>query len=130
MSSFKQLSRHLLATCALSVALTVSAQAAEVTLKVHHFLPKQAPAHKNFLQPWKEAVEKESNGRIEVKIYPAMQLGGKAPNLIDQVKDGFVDIVWTLPAYTPGRFPAVSAFELPFMITNAAETSQAFGIIT
>lgn len=117
--------KHSLAALTLTSALALSAQAAEVTLKVHHFLPKQAPAHKNFLMPWKEAVEKESNGRIEVKVYPAMQLGGKPPNLMDQVKDGFVDVVWTLPAYTPGRFPAISAFELPFMITNAEETSQA-----
>lgn len=117
--------RQLFFSCFFLSALTISAEAAEVTLKVHHFLPKQAPAHKNFILPWKEAVEKESNGRIEVKVYPAMSLGGKAPNLIDQVKDGFVDLVWTLPGYTPGRFPSVSAFELPFMITNALETSQA-----
>jgi TRAP-type transport system periplasmic protein len=125
MSSFKLFTKHLLTSCALIAAMTVSAQAAEVTLKVHHFLPKQAPAHKNFLLPWKKAVEKESNGRIKVKLYAAMSLGGKAPNLMDQVKDGFVDIVWTLPAYNPGRYPAVSAFELPFMVTNAAATSQA-----
>ncbi len=125
MSNFKLFAKQFLTTCLLMSVFTFSVHAAEVTLKVHHFLPKQAPAHKNFLLPWKKAVEEESNGRIKVKIYPAMQLGGKAPNLIDQVKDGFVDIVWTLPAYTPGRFPAVSAFELPFMITNAEETSQA-----
>jgi TRAP-type C4-dicarboxylate transport system substrate-binding protein len=114
-----------LAGSVLALGLNAGAHAADVTLKVHHFLPKQAPAHKNFLVPWKKAVEEESNGRIKVKIYPAMQLGGKAPNLIDQVKDGFVDVIWTLPSYTPGRFPAISAFELPFMITNAEETSQA-----
>ena len=103
----------------------VSAQAAEVTLKVHHFLPDKAPAHKNFILPWKKAVEEQSNGRIEVQVYAGMALGGKAPDLIDQVKQGVVDIVWTLPAYTPGRFPAISAFELPFMVTNAEDTSQA-----
>lgn len=125
MLKINQVLKHSLAALTLTSALAMSAHAAEVTLKVHHFLPKQAPAHKNFLMPWKEAVEKDSNGRIEVKVYPAMQLGGKAPNLMDQVKDGFVDVVWTLPAYTPGRFPAISAFELPFMITNAEQTSQA-----
>jgi TRAP-type transport system periplasmic protein len=125
MNTIKHLTKRLITTCALMSALTVSAQAAEVTLKLHHFLPKQAPAHKNFVIPWKNAIEKASNGRIKVKVYPAMQLGGKAPNLADQVKDGFVDVVFTLPAYTPGRFPAISAFELPFMITDAEKTSQA-----
>ena len=125
MSRLKHPVKKLLVACALLPLLSVTAQAAEVTLKFQHFLPKQAPAHKNFVIPWKEAIEKESNGRIKVKVYPAMALGGKAPNLADQVKDGFVDVVFTLPAYTPGRFPAISAFELPFMITDAVETSQA-----
>lgn len=109
----------------LSSVLVMSAQAADYTLKLHHFLPKQAPAHKNLAVAWKEAVETQSDGRIEVKLYPAMQLGGKAPNLVDQVKDGFVDVVWTLPGYTAGRFPAISVFELPFMVSNAESTSQA-----
>ncbi len=125
MKDFKFFIQQLIAACVFMSATTLTAQAAEVTLKVHHFLPKQSPAHKNFILPWKEAVEKESNGRIEVKVYASMSLGGKAPNLIDQVKDGFVDLVWTLPGYTPGRFPSISAFELPFMVTNATETSQA-----
>jgi len=120
--------KRLLATTAASFMLaasTFTAQAADVTLKVHHFLPAQSPAHKNFIQPWADSVEKASNGRIEVKVYGGMQLGGKPPALIDQVTDGFVDVIWTLPGYTPGRFPAISAFELPFMVTDAYETSQA-----
>ena len=31
-----------------------------------------------------------------------------------------VDIVWTLPGYTPGQFPRVEVFELPFIHTNDA----------
>ncbi len=101
------------------------AAAQEVTLRVHHFLPPPAPVPKNFITPWAEKVEKESGGRIKVEIYPTMQLGGKPPALYDQVRDGVVDIVWTLPGYTPGRFPGTEAFELPFMPANAEATSQA-----
>jgi TRAP-type C4-dicarboxylate transport system substrate-binding protein len=54
-----------------------------------------------------------------------MQLGGSPPQLYDQAKDGVVDIVWTLPGYTPGRFPRTEAFELPFIAGNAEQTSQA-----
>lgn len=109
----------------LSLSLSTSALAAEVTLKLHHMLPPVSFAHKNLLVPWKEAVEKESNGRIEVKIYPSMSLGGKPPQLADQVSDGFVDLMYNLPSYTPGRFPVTSVFELPFMITTAEDTSVA-----
>ncbi len=125
MNHTTHLARQLLAFCACIFFLSQPIQAAEVTLVAHHFLPEQAPAHQKFLIPWKNAVEKASNGRIEVKLYPSMKLGGKPPELIDQVRDGKVDLVWTLPGYTPGRFPAISVFELPFMITNARDTSQA-----
>ncbi len=125
MQFLKSLILQLFLTSTLLTLVTINAQAAEITLTVEHFLPAQAPAHKNFIIPWKKAIEKESNGRIEVKVYPSMQLGGKAPDLINQVKDGTVDVVWTLPGYSPGRFPAISVFELPFMVTNAEGSSQA-----
>jgi TRAP-type C4-dicarboxylate transport system substrate-binding protein len=67
-----------------------------------------------------------SEGRINIEVYPAMQLGGTAANLYDQVADGVVDIAWTLPGYTPGRFPVSEVFELPFMPASAEATSQAF----
>jgi TRAP-type C4-dicarboxylate transport system substrate-binding protein len=54
-----------------------------------------------------------------------MQLGGTPPQLFDQVKDGIVDVIWTLPGYTAGRFPLVEVFELPFMMQNPESTSKA-----
>ncbi len=104
----------------------VSAFAADVVLKLHHFLPPQATIPSKVLQPWADKIKAESGGRITVEIYPAMQLGGKPGDLVDQVKDGVVDLGWTLIGYTPGRFPRSEAFELPFMVTTAEATSQAF----
>ncbi|WP_299390997.1 TRAP transporter substrate-binding protein [Pelagibius sp.] len=101
------------------------AVAQEVTLRLHHFLPPPSTTHKDFIAPWAEKVEAESGGRIKIEIYPAMQLGGKPPQLYDQVRDGVVDIVWTLPGYTAGRFPTIEVFELPFMAASAEATSQA-----
>lgn len=103
----------------------VAAENAEVTLKVHHFLPPVANTHTKVIKPWADMIEKDSNGRIKVEIYPSMQLGGKPPQLLDQVRDGVVDVVWALPAYTPGRYPTVAVFELPFMVSTAEGTTQA-----
>jgi TRAP-type C4-dicarboxylate transport system substrate-binding protein len=75
---------------------------------------------------WMDKVEKESGGRIKFEAYPAMQLGGTPVQLYDQAKDGVVDIIWTLPGNTAGRFPRVEVFELPFMMTNAEATSKAY----
>jgi len=105
--------------------LSLPTIAAEVELKLHHFLPPPATAHAKFIQPWADKVMKESKGRIDIKIFPAMQLGGKPPQLFDQVRDGVVDIVWTVPGYTRGRFPMTEVFELPFVAGSAEATSQA-----
>lgn len=102
-----------------------AAQAADVTLRVHHFLPPVANTHTKVLEPWKKQVEAASGGRIAIEIFPAMQLGGKPPQLIDQARDGVVDIVWALPSYTPGRYPTAAVFELPFMVSTAAGTTMA-----
>lgn len=102
-----------------------AAEAQEVTLKLHHLLPPVAHAHKNMLVPWAKKVEEESGGRLKIEIYPAMQLGGKPPQLADQARDGVVDIVWTLPGYTPGRFTKTEVFELPFVHSSTVATTMA-----
>jgi TRAP-type C4-dicarboxylate transport system substrate-binding protein len=102
------------------------ALAQEYTLKVHQMLPPQATIPAKFIEPWTQRVAEQSGGRLSFDLYPSMQLGGKPPGLYDQVRDGVIDITWTLPGYTPGRFPKVEAFELPFMVTTAAATSEAF----
>ncbi len=99
-------------------------QAAEpITLKVHHFWPPGAMPPTQILAPWCDRIAADSGNRLKCQIYPAMQLGGTPAQLIDQVKDGVVDIAFTLPGYTAGRFPIMEVFELPFM-TNSAEAAS------
>jgi TRAP-type C4-dicarboxylate transport system substrate-binding protein len=96
------------------------AQQPAVVLKLHHFLSPVAYAHTRFLTPWAKSVEKDSNGRIRIELYPSMQLGGTASQLYDQAVNGSADIVWTLPGMTPGRFPRIEVFELPFVANQRA----------
>lgn len=96
-----------------------TAQAApEFTFRFHHFLGPKAPAHTQMIEPWCKRIEEASKGRIKIDINPAMALGGKPPELIRQVRDGVVDIVWTVNGYTAGLFPRTEVFELPFIHTN------------
>lgn len=97
-----------------------------ITLKFHTFMAPQSSVWLTMHKPWMDKVEKESGGRIRFEGYPAMQLGGTPVQLYDQAKDGVVDIVWTLPGNTAGRFPRIEAFELPFMMNNAEATSKAY----
>jgi TRAP-type C4-dicarboxylate transport system substrate-binding protein len=97
-----------------------------VTLKFHTFMAPMSNVWLLMHKPWMDKVEKESGGRIKFEGYPAMQLGGTPVQLYDQARDGVVDIVWTLPGNTAGRFPRIEAFELPFMMNNAEATSKGF----
>jgi TRAP-type C4-dicarboxylate transport system substrate-binding protein len=103
-----------------------AAQAQEVVLKIHHFLPPGATIQKLVFEPWCDKIGKESGGKLKCQIYPAMQLGGTPPQLFDQARDGVADIVWTLPTYQAGRFPKSEVFELPFMAKSAEVGSPAF----
>lgn len=102
--------------------LAGTAFAQDVTLKVHHFWPPQAMPPSKILAPWCERIAADSGGRMKCQVFPAMQLGGTPSQLIDQAKDGVVDIAFTLPGYTAGRFPVMEVFELPFL-TNSAEAA-------
>jgi len=97
-----------------------------VTLKFHTFMAPQSQVWLSMHKPWMEKVEKDSGGRIKFEAYPAMQLGGTPVQLYDQARDGVVDVVWTLPGNTAGRFPRVEVFELPFIMNNAEATSKAY----
>jgi TRAP-type C4-dicarboxylate transport system substrate-binding protein len=107
------------------LGLSTPASAQPITLKLSHFVPPVAPPHATFLAPWAEKVEKASGGRLKIQIYPSMQLGGTPPQLVDQIKDGVVDIGWTLPGYNAGRFPRTEVMEVPFLHTNALGTTLA-----
>jgi TRAP-type transport system periplasmic protein len=97
-----------------------------VTLKFHTFMAPTSNVWLNMHKAWMDKVEKDSGGRIKFEAYPAMQLGGTPVQLYDQARDGVVDVVWTLPGNTAGRFPRVEVFELPFMMNNAEATSKAY----
>jgi TRAP-type C4-dicarboxylate transport system substrate-binding protein len=93
------------------VGLGQRAQAAEVNLRFAHFWPAQAAMAKHW-QSWAEAVEKDSNGRISVEMYPSQTLA-KAPKTYDAVINGIADIGATVQGYTANRFPLTQVIELP-----------------
>lgn len=114
------------AAVALGAPALVGLAQQSVTLKFHTFMSPKSGVWLDMHKPWMEKIEKESGGRIKFEAYPAMQLGGTPVQLYDQVKDGVVDVIWTLPGNTAGRFPRIEVFELPFMMSNAEATSKAF----
>lgn len=118
--------RHTLLGLLAAASFATTAAAQEVTLRLHQFLPAQANVPAHILDVWADKVETDSEGRIKIDRFPSMQLGGAPPQLIDQAIDGVADIIWTVAGYTPGRFPQLEVFELPFISPDAEATSRAF----
>jgi TRAP-type C4-dicarboxylate transport system substrate-binding protein len=88
---------------------------AHVALKLHHAFSSVSCLHTDFLAPWARRIGEQSGGAIRIDIYPSMALGGQPAALFDQARDGVADIVWAMPSKTPGRFPKIELFELPFV---------------
>lgn len=120
------ITRRILLGALAAAFISTAAVAQEVTLRLHQFLPAQANVPAQILDVWADKVEADSGGRIKVDRFPSMQLGGTPPQLIDQAIDGVADIIWTVAGYTPGRFPQLEVFELPFLSPDAEATSRAF----
>lgn len=116
----------LLGAAAMTAGLSLPASAADYEFNLQSFLPAQATIPSKIIDVWADKVEAASGDRIKITRYPSMQLGGKPPELIDQVIDGVIDITWNVVGYTPGRFPSTETFELPFLVNDAGSASGAF----
>lgn len=111
-------------TAIMTSATAIGAAAQEVTLRFQHFVSPTTGSPMYFMQPWADKIEKDSGGRIKVELYPLMQLGGRAPDQYDLIRDGAIDGGWVIPGYQPGRFPEVEAMELPFMTAKSGELAS------
>jgi len=87
-------------------------------ITIAHHVPIKHHLHPNCYVPLKEELEKKSNGRLKVTIYPAAALG-KPEAEYDLCVKGMVDIAMFLPEYTPGIFPLADIPGLPFAMPNA-----------
>jgi len=117
MSKRKTLLMLLVAPLMAVLASAAMAQEKTFDLKISHWVPASHPLQKA-LEDWGAAVEKDSGGTIKYKVFPAQQLG-KAFDHYDMARDGIADVTYVNPGYQPGRFPVISAGELPFLMSSA-----------
>jgi TRAP-type C4-dicarboxylate transport system substrate-binding protein len=120
----RQLLRVAASAVAAPAVLRIGRARAAETLRLHHMSPQVSNIHTHVLAPWAEKVEAATDRALRIRIYPSMQLGGTPVQLYDQARDGVVDIIWTLPGYTAGRFPSLDVFELPFVAARSGITNS------
>ena len=98
--------------------------AQERVLRFHHILPEDSPQQRRIFLPWSQKIVEASNGRLRITVSGGMRFGGKANELLSQVESKYVDIAWALAAYSPGRFPRLEVFELPFIASSRASVTS------
>jgi TRAP-type C4-dicarboxylate transport system substrate-binding protein len=76
---------------------------------------------------WCDILEKNTSGRVKCNILPRAPVA--APGTIDAIKNGLLDVSFTVHGYTPGRFLLPQMAELPFLGNTAEPISVAFNKI-
>jgi TRAP-type C4-dicarboxylate transport system substrate-binding protein len=101
-----------------------AAQGKPIELKFSSWVGIAHGHHTGVIVPWAKMVEDKSGGRLKITIYPGSTLGKPADHY-DMVKDGIADLAFTTPGYTPGRFPLITATELPLLFKSSRGGSLA-----
>lgn len=101
----------------LCCALTpINASAAKYQIKFGHDHKDTSPHHQAAL--WlKNKLEKESNGEIEVTIYPTQMLG-TGPQMVEMLQTGAIQMLAVPISNVQSIQPAMQVLELPFLFPD------------
>jgi len=102
--------------------LATPAGAAEYVMKFG--IPTVNDAQNHYLLEYKDALEKASNGRIEVQVYPASQLGA-IPVEIQGVQLGSIQAFMAPVDFFTGIDPRFSVFAAPMLFKDEAQAAKA-----
>lgn len=110
----------------IATALVASqVQAADVTIRLAHLNPEDPmQSHSGAMAAvFESLVEANSNGAIEVELFPNGQLG-KDAEVIDQVRAGLVESTISSAGGLAQHYPLVGVFDIPFAFPNIGVASR------
>lgn len=94
-----------------------------IELTFAHPFPATHHHQTGIIEPFVEEIKEASGGRIVINVHP----GGSivtGQSAVDDISSGAVDMIWTLPGYTAGRFPLSEMLEFPDQWTSAEEATE------
>jgi TRAP-type C4-dicarboxylate transport system substrate-binding protein len=100
----------------------LGASAADFTMKIGFVTINDQ--NQQWANWYKDAVEKGSNGRIEVQIYPASQLG-PVPRQIEGIQLGTIEAVLLPADFFVGLDPRYGVFSVPGLFKNMKNAATA-----
>ena len=116
----RTLALALIASASAAAALPAAAQ---VVLTASSWLP---PTHtlSETQKEWCGLLEQKTAGKVKCNVLPRGVAA--APATFDAVRNGLVDLSFTVHGYTPGRFVTTQVAEFPFLGNNSEPVSVAF----
>lgn len=100
-----------------AIALSFSAAAqADTVLRIGHGANEQYHMHRALLH-FQEKVEADSNGEIDVQIFPSSQMGPDR-EMIESVQAGVLEMAVSPSSFFAGWDPAFAVIELPYMYAS------------
>jgi TRAP-type C4-dicarboxylate transport system substrate-binding protein len=109
---------------ALALATVASSAAwSQVTITMSSWVP---PTHTltETQKEWCALIEQKVPGKVKCQQLP--RAVSAAPGTFDAVRNGLVDLSFTVHGYTPGRFVTTQFVEVPFLGDSSEVTSVAF----
>ncbi|MFH1982456.1 MAG: TRAP transporter substrate-binding protein [Pseudomonadota bacterium] len=122
MKRFSRMMMVVIMAVASIFAFSPVAVAETVKLTYSNFFP---PTHiqSKLAEAWCKEVEKRTDGRVTVAYFAGQTLT-KAQQVYDGVVQGLSDVGFSVLAYTRGRFPVLSAVDLPLGYTSGKVATQ------
>jgi TRAP-type C4-dicarboxylate transport system substrate-binding protein len=112
-----------LALAAFATAQMIARARADTTLTMNVVMPRASSFFVGVYQPWKEAVERESQGRIKIDM-PAATMAPLARQW-EMVTSGIADVALTPNDYIRERVKLPFLAEIPFIAPNSVADSVA-----
>ena len=105
-----------------TVAVRAPVKAAEFDWRLAHGDPIVSPRHVRLMQ-MAEAVRQETNGRLDIKIFPAYTLGTQSGQLT-QLRENVIQMLMTLDANYANLVPVASIESLGFVFSSQKQACQ------
>jgi tripartite ATP-independent transporter DctP family solute receptor len=109
-------SRTVLLAAALGVLLVAGVAQAQERLRIAGNFSTEHSSSKA-IEKFKADVEKATDGRLGIDVFPAMQLGGAQEN-VSQVRAGTIAMTWVGMAFLSRTVPELEAVSLPFLFPS------------
>lgn len=104
---------------------TPAEQDSNITLRFGHDMPIDSAQHAGAIR-FAERVAEESNGRLQIKVYPAQTLGNDHA-MIDMARTGELDFTMPPTAKLSLLAPSMQLLDLPFFLSDRDVRTKVLG---